>query len=97
MAASKSPSATRTKGVGNPSPAPVGSECGVVSDGKGGSVRLTCTNNDCCSQYGWCGSSADYCSAATCQVGECMIQVIRCWFFVNHAIESVQIVMKYSG
>lgn len=38
-----------------PSKAPPGTvECGLVDDGKGGAVRLSCSNNNCCSQYGAC-------------------------------------------
>ena len=29
-------------------------ECGLVDDGKGGALRLTCQDNKCCSQYGAC-------------------------------------------
>jgi hypothetical protein len=37
------------------SKAPPGSvECGVVDDGKGGVLRLSCPSNKCCSQYGTC-------------------------------------------
>ncbi|KAF2027541.1 hypothetical protein EK21DRAFT_102496 [Setomelanomma holmii] len=25
-----------------------------------------CAQNECCSQYGWCGTTTDYCDAATC-------------------------------
>jgi hypothetical protein len=35
------------------SKAPPGScQCGVMDDGKGGEVRLSCYNDECCSQYG---------------------------------------------
>ena len=55
---SPGPSATRSK-VATVSPKPVVSkappgsaECGLVDDGKGGVLRLTCPDNKCCSQYG---------------------------------------------
>jgi len=41
-------------------------------DGKCGANYGKCPNNECCSQYGYCGSTADYCGA------NCQTQFGRC-------------------
>ncbi|KAL2891406.1 Endochitinase 1 [Ceratocystis lukuohia] len=34
----------------------------------GGKTGFTCTGNNCCSQWGWCGNTADFCGTG-CQTG----------------------------
>lgn len=41
-----------------------GEQCGSQAGG------ALCPNNLCCSEYGWCGSTADYCGSG-CQSGPC--------------------------
>jgi hypothetical protein len=48
--ASDTPAASPIPVVSKAAPGSV--ECGYVDDGKGGVVRLSCSNNECCSQYG---------------------------------------------
>nr|AFK48556.1 unknown [Lotus japonicus] len=44
----------------------MGEQCGSQAGGQ------LCPNNQCCSQYGWCGNTEDYCSSSKgCQS--------RCW------------------
>ena len=42
-------------------PATKDSTCGVKGAGYDGYTCLGSQDGDCCSQYGWCGSSSDYC------------------------------------
>jgi basic endochitinase B len=40
-------------------------ECGLLLTGE----KVICPSGLCCSQYNWCGTSASYCDASTCQPG----------------------------
>ncbi|KAF2652853.1 carbohydrate-binding module family 18 protein, partial [Lophiostoma macrostomum CBS 122681] len=58
------------------SSAPTSSASAKVStDGScGGTNGYTCagsTFGDCCSQYGWCGSTADHCANCNAAFGQC--------------------------
>jgi len=45
-----------------------GGSTGVSTDGTCANNGLSCPSGECCSQYGWCGTTSDYCGAG-CQSG----------------------------
>jgi Chitin recognition protein len=51
-----------------PKTLPFYTECGSTGGNQ------TCPDGGCCSQYGWCGTTAAYCAAASCQAG-----FGKCW------------------
>jgi len=62
------PKATTTKASNANSNIPISTN----KDGRCGASYGKCPNNECCSKYGYCGTSSDYCSAG------CQTQFGRC-------------------
>ncbi len=46
--------------------------CGSTKDAYGVVTTVSCTNNLCCSQYGYCGDTSAHCLKSNgCQAGRC--------------------------
>ena len=52
-------------GGGGPVPAPVSAPTSSGTCGGGNIGNGKCSNGQCCSQWGWCGTTADYCGSVT--------------------------------